>query len=271
MLKKAGTTIIAEEAIKLVQSIPIPLILGIAHTVGDSERMDWQISRTRILQGILHPHYRDLVSEFIDCWQSCAADVSPQAVSLSLLTAACGEKGFRENRTAELVWTGPDIGIIPVRRTEQALLQLINSAVQRLLIVSYAVYNIPHICDALIKSAKRGVLITVVVETPDRIEGQNMYSTLKALGSSVIDRCQVYLWPPEKRERDDHGKLGTLHVKCAVADGQWLFLSSANLTEYAFTLNMELGLLINGGELPESVETQFQAMIQAGFLVKIDD
>jgi hypothetical protein len=28
---------------------------------------------------------------------------------------------------------------------------------------------------------------------------------------------------------------GAGHVKCAVADGRWLFLSSANLTENAFT------------------------------------
>ena len=37
------------------------------------------------------------------------------------------------------------------------------------------------------------------------------------------------------------GKLGILHVKCVVGDGRWLFLSSANLTKYAFSLNMELG------------------------------
>src|SRR5581483_11078194 len=125
----------------------------------------------------------------------------------------------REHHSFELVWTGPDVGVIPLRRTEQALLQLITSATQRLLIVSYAVYNIPRICEALISAVKRGVLITIVIETPDRLEGQNTYNTLKALGSEVVDRCNVYLWPAEKRERDAKGKFGVLHVKCAAADG----------------------------------------------------
>ncbi len=59
-----------------------------------------------------------------------------------------------------------------------------------------------------------------------------------------------------------------LHVKCAIADGQRLFLSSANLTEYAFTINMELGLLITGGALPEQVEKHFHQMIQQGVFAK---
>ncbi|MFI5453846.1 MAG: phospholipase D-like domain-containing protein [Isosphaerales bacterium] len=54
----------------------------------------------------------------------------------------------------------------------------------------------------------------------------------------------------EQRARDSGGKLGSLHVKCVVADGRWLFLSSADLTDYAFTINMELGLLITGEIYP---------------------
>ena len=76
------------------------------------------------------------------------------------------------------------------------------------------------------------------------------------------------MWPLEKREKDNNGKPGILHVKCAVADGRWLFLSSANLTEYAFTINMELGLLVSGGNLPGQVEAHFDYLIQASELAK---
>jgi phosphatidylserine/phosphatidylglycerophosphate/cardiolipin synthase-like enzyme len=79
----------------------------------------------------------------------------------------------------------------------------------------------------------------------------------------------VFLWPLERREKDDSGKPGILHVKCAVADGERLFLSSANLTDYAFTINMELGLLVTGGNLPEQVERHFGGLIDAGQLVKV--
>jgi phosphatidylserine/phosphatidylglycerophosphate/cardiolipin synthase-like enzyme len=207
-----------------------------------------------------------LTADFLDYWRGQAASLTPQAVALALLTSAHAEKAHRENQVVELVWTGPETGVVPFRRTEQAILQVIDSAVHRILVVSYAVYNIPRICEALVRAADRGVSINVIIETPDRLEGQNTYDTLKALGPTVAARSAVYLWPLEKREKDDNGKPGILHVKCAVADGRWLFLSSANLTEYAFTLNMELGLLIRGGSLPLQVEGHFDRMIQTGVL-----
>ena len=74
----------------------------------------------------------------------------------------------------------------------------------------------------------------------------------------------VFFWPVGKRAVHANGKTAILHVKCAVADGRWLFLSSANLTEYAFTINAELGVLITGGELPGQVESQFDRLISLG-------
>lgn len=171
--------------------------------------------------------------------------------------------------TIELVWTGPDVGQIPLRRTEQAILQLIEWASRRLTIISYAVYNIPHIREALVRTAQKGVAINVVLETPDKLETDNAYCTLKALGPAVASRCSVYLWPLDKRPRDGSGKPGILHVKCAVADANRLLLTSANLTEYAFTVNIELGLLVTGGELPGKVENHFDRLIQNGILATL--
>jgi phosphatidylserine/phosphatidylglycerophosphate/cardiolipin synthase-like enzyme len=168
-----------------------------------------------------------------------------------------------------LVWTGPDAGVFPLRRTEQVVLQVIDTASQRLLVVSYAVFNIPRICDALVRAADRGVVIHIVIESPDRSEGQKAYSTLAALGPTVANCCGVFVWPTENRFRGGSGKPGLLHVKCAVADGRWLFLSSANLTEYAFTINMELGLLVTGGTLPGQVERHFERLIEAGGFLRV--
>jgi hypothetical protein len=109
--------------------------------------------------------------------------------------------------------------------------------------------------------------IRLVVESPHRIEGQKAYSTLAALGPTVAGRCGVYLWPIEGGFKGGTGKPGLLHVKCAVADGRWLCLSSANLTEYAFSINMELGVLITCGTTPVQVETHFRRMIDSGTLV----
>ena len=46
-----------------------------------------------------------------------------------------------------------------------------------------------------------------------------------------------------------------------MADGRWLFLFSANLTEYAFTINIELGVAVSGGRLPGQVESHFDGLI----------
>jgi phosphatidylserine/phosphatidylglycerophosphate/cardiolipin synthase-like enzyme len=209
------------------------------------------------------------MASFLDGCRDHAADVSPIAVAAALLSAACLEKEHREHHSVELVWTGPDVGVVPLRQTEQALLQVIKSARERLLVISYAVYHIPRVCDALVRAADRGVAIKIIVETPDRIEGQHAYSTLAALGDSVASRCDVFLWPLERRAHDEAGKAGILHVKCAVADGRWLYLSSANLTEYAFTVNMELGLLIAGGAAPGQVEAHFDRLVAEGVLTTV--
>jgi phosphatidylserine/phosphatidylglycerophosphate/cardiolipin synthase-like enzyme len=136
------------------------------------------------------------------------------------------------------------------------------------LLVSYAVYSIPNIQDAVVRAAKRGVRINVVVETPDKLDVQNEYSTLQALGDDVARCSSVYFWPKENRKVDASGKLGILHVKCVVGDGKQLFLSSANLTKYAFSVNMELGVLITGGKAPQQIDGLFEQLIQQGLLLR---
>lgn len=37
----------------------------------------------------------------------------------------------------------------------------------------------------LVRAAKRGVRLSIIIETPDKIEGEDEYSTIKALGQEV--------------------------------------------------------------------------------------
>ena len=108
--------------------------------------------------------------------------------------------------------------------------------------------------------------MTVVVETPDKLDGEAEYSTIRALGDEVTACAAGDFWPRHRRRQDDGGKTGSLHVKAAAADTRWLFLSSANLTEYAFNLNMEMGVLVTGGDLPARVEQHFNGLIRSGIL-----
>jgi phosphatidylserine/phosphatidylglycerophosphate/cardiolipin synthase-like enzyme len=260
---------LAGEACRLAKVLPSSVIEAIAKRLEQSVGTDRATARGRIVQALAGPHHRALVAAFLDRWNSQAPTVLPQAVAAALLTASEAERGQRETQTVELVWTGPDVGVVPLRRTEQAILQVIDSASQRITLVSYAVYHIRYVCEALVRAAGRGTRIDVIVETPNKLEGENEYNTIRALGDGVAACSTLYYWPKEQRARDSSGKLGILHVKCVVADGQWVFLSSANLTDYAFTINMELGLLITGGDLPARIERHFDRLIDSGTLEKL--
>jgi phosphatidylserine/phosphatidylglycerophosphate/cardiolipin synthase-like enzyme len=261
--------LIGAAAARLAGRLPYSVMISVAGVVVQHEKLDWRARRQTILQSLSTPDFRDATAVFLDQWNSVASSVGSEAVAVALLTAARSELDHRQEETVEIVWTGPETSDARFRRTEQAILELVNSATRRLTVVSYAVYRIPRISEALIAAANRGVAIRLIVETPNRIEGQGEYDCLLALGESVASACSVYFWPQANRATDENGKIGILHVKCAVADGNRLFLSSANFTDYAFTINMELGLLAAGGKLPGQVERHFDRLVGAGVLVQV--
>lgn len=258
---------LAIAATKLAAALPMATLQLVARMVEESSSA--AMARNKLAVGLPHPQFRSLATAFLDEWQTNGLDIASVSVAMMILTAAHAEQAHRDAQSVELVWTGPESDAAPFRRTEQAILQVLDSATQRITLVSYAIYKIPFVCDAVVRAARRGVRITVIVETPDRVAGEHEYSTLKALGPEVAACSNVFYWPKEKRHQSDGGKLGILHVKCAAADGRWLFLSSANLTEYAFSINMELGVLITGGSLPSRVEERFEAIVNAGTLERV--
>jgi len=260
---------IGDAAIRLAERLPYMVVTQVANAVAFHKNKAFIEARQAILQGLPTPDFRNATAEFLDRWQFLASGLSAEAVALALLTAARSEASHRSKETAEIVWTGPESPDTRFRRTEQAILEVVNLATKRLTVVSYAVYRIPHIGAALVAAAQRGVKIRVIVETPNRIEGQGEYDCIQALGNPVSAACSVYFWPQEHRSKDDNGKIGILHVKCAVADGRRMFLSSANFTEYAFTINMELGLLVTGGKLPGQVDRHFEQLITTGILQQV--
>ena len=269
MKPTAGHHKIATSAGNLATILPFPVMQLLAEAVAACQPNDWPTARNHVVQCLSHPQYRSLAADFLDAWRTSEPQLSPQAVAMALLTAAHVEESQRRSQSLELVWTGPDAGGGPFRRTEQAILQVLDCAEERITLVSYAVYRIPHVRESLVRAAGRGVRIKVILETPNKCEGQNEYDTLRALGSEVASCAAVYYWPESHRLKGDNDKHGILHVKCAVADGHWLFLSSANLTEQAFTINMELGLLLTGGPLPVQVEEQFDRLVGMGVLEKV--
>ncbi len=251
---------------ELANDVPLHLLKSLAADIEQIAVDNWPYARNRVAQSMPQPNLRLQVGQLLDAWRQQSPELAPQSVALALLAAAQAAEQHRRAQSTSLVWTGPTGHGPALRRTDQALLQVINAAQERLLVVSFAVYKIPEIRQALLKAARRGVSLKICLEAPDPSEGKITYDALQALGKRVAQNAAAYIWPKNKRPRDDKDKFGSLHAKTAVADKDLLFISSANLTEYALKLNMELGVLIKGGPLPGNVVAHFNRLIEDGVL-----
>jgi len=171
----------------------------------------------------------------------------------------------KSNEKVELVWTGPDLNFVPVRRSEQLLLELVDTAKSSLFLVSFVVVNIPRVEDAIRRAIDRGVDVRMLVESEDREGSGNFRNTIDRL-SSDIPGLTLYVWPREKRE-STNGIFARVHAKCIVADQSSAFLTSANLTSAALDKNIEIGVNIKGGSVPPSIYQQLISMIRSNEIV----
>ena len=245
---------------ELVEELAVRLLVA-----NGEEPSEWSLA---VINAVPNPRVREEVEELLALWREHMPDIGADTLAFSLLTAAHTAQQHRETQSIELVWTGTQSQVLPLRRTDQALLQLIKEAQQRLLVVSFAVYKVRNIVDALIEAAREGVEISILLESSDESEGKLTFDAMKAMGAEIRKQARFYTWPSKNRPLSPVGKHGILHAKAAVADGRVLFISSANLTEYAMHLNMELGVLIRGGELPKQVDAHFDEMMMNQELIR---
>lgn len=222
-------------------------------------------TRAVLPQVVATPAYRQQVDALLAAWAR-APGVRPESLALALEAAAAAASSPDRERVC-VVWTGPASDAVPVRRTDQALLELVRAARRRLMVVSYAVYRVESIATALIDAAGRGVRVALVLESEVESGGGLSVDGAATLGRAVLDCSDLYTWPASLRP-SERGRLAALHAKCAVADGERLLVSSANLTEFALGLNMELGLLVAGGQVPGRVRDHLENLIGQGVLVR---
>lgn len=253
----------------LAVSVPETLLLELAAAWQACADDDWTGRRAAVGRVWATPDNVQRALAFLEMWQQQFAGVSGESVALGLATAARVAAHHRHAQQLELVWTGPDSRVIPLRRTDQALLQVIDEARSDLHIVSFAVYKVQPVAQALVRAAQRGVALAIYLETPDASEGKIAWDTVGALGQAVRQQARVYVWPKEKRPLTEAGYIGSLHAKLALADGKTMLISSANLTEYALTVNMEMGLLVRGGPLPGQVRQHLQRLVEQNVFRRI--
>lgn len=208
------------------------------------------------------PLATEVVDQLTNAWRSTS--VSAEELASMLLAGAHVFTKTTNQQSTELVWTGPTTPFVSARRTEQALLQVINSAEQTLFITSFVAYDVSAIVKALNAASDRGVDISMLLELSQDHGGS---ITFDAIGKmrTLVPAARLYAW----RDKDDPFADGRVHAKVAVADGGMCFITSANLTGHAMEKNMEAGVLICGGNLPRQISQHLHALLETGVVTKV--
>lgn len=221
----------------------------------------------RLMAGAVTRQSQNLLARLSETWAR-APEVDSDALSYALLAAQKAVQRTSDVQVVDLVWTGPQTEVVPVRQTEQVLLEIADSARKELLIVSFVAYKADKVVNALRSAVSRGVLVRIVLEISEDQGGKVTFDPVHAMRAAVPG-IDIYYWPVDQRTRTGRGEYGSLHAKCAVADDGVAFVTSANLTGYALELNMELGILVRGGSIPMRVYRQFDELIRRGVLTKL--
>lgn len=195
-----------------------------------------------------------VVEQLAATWQKTS--VAPDELASMLLAASYVYTKAASEQSTELVWTGPTTPFVSARRTEQALLQVINSAEQSLFITSFVAYDVSTIVKALNAANDRGVVISMLLELA---QGQGGSISFDVIGKmrTLVPAAKLYAWC----DRADPFAEGRVHAKVAVADGRMCFITSANLTGHAMEKNMEAGVLISGGRIGKLLGDHLRSLV----------
>lgn len=168
-----------------------------------------------------------------------------------------------------LVWSGPALEQIPMRRTAQVIVELIDAAQQDLFMASFAVYNIEAVLNRLAAAVERGVQISMLVETPASSHHRVRFDPLQNFPEDLRRQITFLIWPYQNRVDTNRDYTGSLHAKFILQDDQRLFLSSANLTGAAMESNIELGIVIEQARLIGEFKRQLETLVRENVLVKL--
>ena len=222
----------------------------------------------QLVQIVPSPSLRTDLIHFIQHWHSHYPSLPPTAIALALQSNAETARALRAESPCQPVWTMPQPSGEWVRQTEPTILELIERTQQELLIISFAVYAVPQIVRALEVAVQRQVQIKIVAEMPEASE-KIPFGVLQAFPPSLLEQIELYYWPKLKRPTDRQGNYGSLHIKAIVSDQTTVLISSANLTQYALALNMELGLIAHQPPLAFQIVKTINALIDAKILIAL--
>jgi cardiolipin synthase A/B len=184
---------------------------------------------------------------------------SPAYIAGLLTGSVTAVRRARVRQSLDVVWTGPESGVVTSRLTAATVIDLVGQARRELLLVSYATQTDPGLASALADATRRGVEITLVTErhadNPAYFGADVPFPALRAVRLH---------WPASQRPPG-----ASLHAKIIIVDEEIALITSANLTSRAMEANIECGILIRGGPQSRAVRDHLTGLYASGVLQRL--
>ena len=131
----------------------------------------------------------------------------------------------------------------------------------------FATRNVAELTASLAQAIAKGIQVTLILETPDNPGGPLNLGPGHPFEPLRTTAC-FYRWPLETREAP-FSAMARLHAKCVIADRSSALITSDNLTSAGINDNIELGVLIQAGTLPERLSLHLELLIKQGALERV--
>ena len=252
-------------AVNAAMHVPADLLAAGAAAIQDTP--GWStLSQSALIGASPAARYREHAETIARAW-SRIPDVAGAVVAAAMRAAAATAGAARAEHKVSLVWTGPSTDAVRVRSTRSVLTTLVANATESLVLVSFVSYDIAELTADLAGAIDRGIAVTLILETPDDPGGPLVIGPTHPF-APIKDTAHFYRWPLEARETF-FAKAASLHAKCVIADRSAALITSANLTSAGINDNIELGVLIEAGPLPESLSQHLELLIEEGILEEV--
>ncbi len=198
-------------------------------------------------------------------------------VAWLLRAFAAGQHASSDASTSvEVVISGPDLEG-KTRDTGVVIRQLFSNARHNVLAVGFAVHQGKSLFKILADRLDRdpSFQATLCIDVR-RAHGETSLS--QAIVRRFANQFACDEWPGDRMPRvyydprslEHTGRTtSALHAKCVVIDGREALVTSANFTEAAQQRNIELGLRVTSGGIPQRIEEHFTSLIQSRNLERL--
>lgn len=216
-----------------------------------------------------------------ECWRILAGAAKAEASATAatwLLRQIAAERAAQEAcaTSVQPVVSGPQF-MSDLRQTDGAFREAIEEAKQSILIVGFAIHNGRSIFSGLAERMQIFPTLEVVL-CLDISRPPSDTSDEQAIVARFAERFRTREWPGGRLPRlyYDHRSLASdpsarsaLHAKVVVSDNSRVLIGSANLTDAAFSRNIEIGAAISLPHVAISIRSHIESLIRESVLRRV--